>query len=318
MTKPVLQLLIRGDDFLFQRHFSRLIQDIVDPDLKDFNFDRCSASQMSAEKLISLFETQPWLGSCRTVVVDDIEQYKKEDWDRLTGYIKDPNPSTNLILIGAQIDKRTTFYKTFIQNGELYEFRPPYDNQIPAFLCDEAKRMGLKLEAGGAELLIEVAGTNLMSLVNELEKLKIYIHPKLHVTKGHISELVSSGVLKNIFEITNLIGQRRYFQARTLYLKMLEQGEPVIKIIALIVGHFRRLMFIKDSAANTQLASLIGVPPFFVKEYERQSSRFTKENLIDIYQKLMMLSVQIRSVGPTDATLFETFLQQVCLVNRAA
>lgn len=314
MTTPVIQLLLNGEEFLLQRHLKRLFKKLIDPATRDFNFERVSARDRTGEQLVGAFQTLPMMADSRTVVVDDFETFKKDDLEALSSYFQNPNPQTHVILIADKIDKRTGFYKKFAKVGEVIEFKAPYANKVPAFIQQEAQTMGLLLEPGCADVLAEAVGTNLMSLVGELEKLKLYVHPGKNVTRKQVSDLVSTGLVSNVFAITNLIGQKRYHEVHKIYVRMKEQGEPVIRIVALVINHFRKLMLTKSfRGGEKELASLLGVHPFFVKDYSSQAQKFSEEGLKGIYKGLMELSVGLRSVGASSETLFQGFLQGVCV-----
>lgn len=313
MNAAICQILVKDDEYLFGRHYKKLLDRIVDKDAKDFNFDVVSARAISTEKLLTILQTQPWMSACRTVVLEDIESFNKSDWEALLSYLKNPSPTTHFILIGTKIDKRLSFFKEFAKLGEIHEFKTPYDNQIPGLIKNEARDMGLKLQDGCAELLVEIAGTNLLSLITELEKLETYIHPDKTVTKKHVADLVCSGILNNVFLISKLLAEKKYFETAEIWSKLEQQGEAVQRLVPILVSHFRKLLLLKSAGNGISSASLLGVPPYFVKDYEQQARGFTADRLKSIYKKMMTLSMNLRSVPVSGATLFESFIQDTCL-----
>ncbi|OVE81782.1 DNA polymerase III subunit delta [bacterium K02(2017)] len=323
-SKAVLQFVLNGEEFLTRRHVKKLIKQLAPIETRDFNYDRVSAKDQSVESIVGMAQTLPMMADNRMVVVEDFESYlsaKKASnhLNALVDYLANPNPQTHLLMIGSKLDKRTSFYKKFIKVGEVKEFKSLYANQVPEFIENEAKSMGLELAPGCSNLLAEIIGTDLMSVISELEKLQIYVMPQNQIGLKQINELVSSGLVENVFAITNLIGQKKYFELIKLYKKMTEQGEPVIKTVALITNHFRKLFKVnalvvnKGVRDNKQIASLVGIHPFFVKDYMQQLRFFKGDALRGVYKKLMQLSVQIRSNGPTVESSFESFLQDVCV-----
>jgi DNA polymerase III subunit delta len=313
MTSPIIQLLIKGDDYLLKRHYDALLHKYVDPGSRDFNFESLQAGQLSGHEIVEHLNTQPFMGGMRTLVLEQAEKLNKDDLLALDAYLKNPSPYTNFILIADKIDKRKTFYKTFVKVGEVHEFKTPYANQVPEWLSLEAKKMGIKLQAGAGEYLAEMVGTNLMALVQELDKLKTYVYPRQEVTKEEVSDLVSAGAVQNVFLISSYLGKRNFPGALGLYRKMQEQGEAPHKIIALITSHFRKLLLLKSAPAQTNAASLLGVSPYFVKEYEAQIRKFSLSQLTGIYQQLMVASLGLRSTGASGHTVMESFLQKTCL-----
>lgn len=318
MSSPVIQLLISGEDFLCRRHLDAQLKKLVDPSMKDFNFERLSAREVKAEWIINSLNTAPMMAEHRVIVVDDLEALSKEDQEKLAGYFQNPNPQTHLFLVGEKVDKRTAFFKALEKTADVVEFKPIYENQLPRFVMEEARRLSLTIDASAATLLASLVGRDLGSLVSELEKLALFVHPEKTIRERHVIDLVSAGLVDNIFQITNLIGSKKYAAAHALMTRMQEQGEAVVKVVALVINHFRKLLLAKshlekNPGDSQALPQILGVPSFFVKDYTGQIRLFSDDELKRIYQRLMDVSVQIRSTGASAETCFDAFLQRVCL-----
>lgn len=324
----MIQLLINGEDFLLQRHLEKTLATLVDPAMRDFNFDRVVAKDISPAKLLDLIQTLPMMAQSRTVVVDGFDCYfKKVEKDEdavgdaaesFIAYFKAPNPQTHLILLVEKLAKNTRVYKAIASCGEVLEFKTPYDNKIPDFIRSEAKEKGLTLAPGVAEELAQTVGHHLRAMVQELEKLALYVHPERRIEVSHLRELVSQGVLDNVFLLTRLIGSKKYAPARDISHRLTEQGEPIIKILSLVVAHFRKLGLLKSRlhrgpAAEAEMAALLGVPPFFVREYQDQVKLFSSGELAKIYRKLVCVSEDTRTTGASSHSIWEGFLQDVCV-----
>jgi DNA polymerase-3 subunit delta len=181
--------------------------------------------------------------------------------------------------------------------------------------------MGLVLAPGVAEELAQTVGHHLRAVVGELEKLALYVHPERRIEMNHVRELVSQGVLDNIFHLTRLIGNKKYAPVCDISRRLTEQGEPIIKILSLVVAHFRKLKLLKSRlqrgpVVEAEMAALLGVAPFFVREYQDQVKLFSSTELTKIYGKLAGVSEDIRSAGVSNQGIWESFLQDVCVGSR--
>lgn len=331
MTEVVRQLVLREEPFLADRHVKRLLEKLVEPAARDFDFERVSAKSLPPEALAAKMLTVPMMADCRTIVVDDFEAYfraggdadadgeggERKDLSPLLSALKREDVPTNAVFIAAKIDKRTAFYKSFGKIGEILEFKKPYDDRVPGFVSQEALAMGIKLEPGVAELLTATAGTDLMTLAGELQKLAVYAHPAKTVSRRHVEEAVGTGPVDNVFALGNLLGERRFHEAGRLFRRMTEEGEPLVVVVAMVISHFRKLLLAREAQIaprpGVSLAQLIKTNPYFVKEYENQAKRFSREELGKIYGHLMRLSEDIRRSSVDKSLLFENFLQAVCL-----
>lgn len=338
MTEIVRQIVLREDAFLADRHVKRLLGKIVEPDARDFDFERVSAKALPPDALAGKLLTAPMMASSRTLVVDDFEAYfragsskskasedgddadesgERKDLAPLIAALKREGVPTNAVFIAAKIDKRTAFYKTFLKCGEILEFKAPYDDKVPGIVAQEASAMGIKLEPGVAELLVATAGTDLMTLVGELEKLSIYAHPETVISRRHVQDAVGTGPVDDVFALGNFLGERRFYEAGRLFRRMIEEGEPLVVVVGMVVAHFRKLTLAREAQSAPRggipLAQLLKTNPYFVRDYENQAKRFHLDELKKIYGRLMRLSEEIRRSSMDKALLFENFLQAVCL-----
>ncbi len=314
----MIHLLINQESFQFDRQFKRLIDKLIDKNNREFNFDRVSAETTAASAIINLCDTMPFACEARLVVVDDAQLLKKDDVDILSAYLKNPNPRCHIIFTATKIDKRTGFYKTLAASGEVVEFIPLYDNKVLPFLTGEAKSMGLEPKPGSLELLFDKVGNDLMSLVMELEKLKLYVKPSKVITTEHVEKLIGLGSTINVFTISELLAKKKLDELSAISARLFDQGESPIMLAALIIGHFRKLLITKESVGagrtdDSLLASLLKIPPFIVKNYLSQSRNFSIDQLKNIYKRLLDLSLALRSGGALPETGFYRFIQTVCL-----
>lgn len=337
MTGIVRQIVLREDAFLADRHVKRLLTTIVEPAARDFDFERVSAKTIAPDALAGKILTSPMMASHRTLVVDDFEAYFRagtaksgtsDDDDEgdsgerkglapLLDALKREGVPTHAVFIATKIDKRTAFYKTFSKCGEVLEFKSPYDDKVPGIVSQEASALGIKLDPGVAELLVATAGTDLMTLVGELEKLSIYAHPETVISRRHVQDAVGTGPVDDVFALGNFLGERRFYEAGRLFRRMVEEGEPLVVVVGMVVAHFRKLVLAREAQtaprSGVSIAQLLKTNPYFVRDYENQAKRFSLDELKKIYGRLMRLSEDLRRSSLDKALLFENFLQAVCL-----
>lgn len=315
-SMQTIQLLINEEEFLCRRYLDHTLAQLVEPETRDFNFDRLSLRETPFEKILSLLQTPPMMAQQRIVVVEDCEEISKKEEEAFEKYLESLNPQTVCLLITKKIDKRTTFYKKLKTVALIQEFKKPYPNQLPQFVQEQAKRLSISLAPGVAQILIEIAGQDLSGLVMELEKLRIYIAPKTQITKEDVLALSSQGLVDNIWDLTSALGKKDFAASLNLFRRILEQGNPVIALAAMVITHFRKLLIAveyKDQPANEPLEKILGVHPYFVKDYEKQARGFSAAQLKKLYQKLMRLSEDLRSAPVAKELLFTNFLTEVCV-----
>ena len=320
MSKDNVQWVLRGEEYLADRHIARLLNSWVDENIRDFNYDRVSAKERSASDVMNIMQTPPMMTDYRVVCVEDLDAWKKTDFEILGRYFSNPNPDCRILFVSQKADKRTKFYKSFQKQGTLNEFKKLYPNQVPEVLVKEAKASKIKLSPQAAFLLVESLGTNINLLMKEVEKLSLYVQEGESIEKSHVQLLTGQGLVENVWELGGVLGKRDLAKAQDLVERMIEQGESVIRIVSLISGHFRKLLLTREymgltgsSRPQTGLDRILGVPQFFVKDYEGQAKRFQLRELKTAYENLMQLSVNLRQLRVHPEVQLGHFLQSVCL-----
>ena len=87
---------------------SRLNQSFI-----TFNLDEISVSaELTPESVLSSAQTLPMGDSRRIVVIDDASKLPKSVSEALVEYLKNPNPTTTLMLSASKLAKTTRLYKS--------------------------------------------------------------------------------------------------------------------------------------------------------------------------------------------------------------
>ncbi|MBI4412214.1 MAG: DNA polymerase III subunit delta [Deltaproteobacteria bacterium] len=316
MTKPIT-ILIGDDPYLLNRELTRLQKKYLEPATKDFNFDRFSAESTPPQRIIDALNLLPMMAASRLVIVHDADKIKKEDAEAWIAYFEKPSPTTQLVLVGQKIDKRLGLWKTAQKGGAMVELKSPYPNQLPSWILGEARLMGLKISSEAAYALGEALGPNPMALAAALEKLEIYISPRAEIGLSDVEAVGGVLLSKTVFDFTEKVGAKNLKEAMGILDGLVEQGEPLVRLVFMIVRHFRLLLLAHEGLSNrlseTDLASRLGVHPFFVKDYSRQARQMTFEALRKTYRRLLACDRALKRSPLEPRHVVDRFLMQVCV-----
>lgn len=103
------------------------------------------------------------------------EAQNLRDVDRLELYLRQPQPSTVLVLChkNGTLDRRKKLAGLIEKAGVLYESKKMKDAALPTFITNYLRRRQLAIEPAAAQLLAEYVGSDLNRLASELDKLVI-------------------------------------------------------------------------------------------------------------------------------------------------
>src|ERR1700690_1013979 len=104
-----LYLFFGEEEFLIQEAVDLVINKVVDPGARDFNFNTLYCKDTSSSALVNLCQTLPFMSKKRLVIAKEIDVFKAADLEELIPYLNDPSPSTCLLLLSNQprFEKKT-------------------------------------------------------------------------------------------------------------------------------------------------------------------------------------------------------------------
>jgi DNA polymerase-3 subunit delta len=176
-----------------------------------------------------------------------------------------------LLVTASALDRRTAWVKAF--GDAVVECEAPAQaRELVAFVKRDAKRLGIGLESGAAEALVERVGSSLLSLRNELEKAALLAGPGQKVAARHVAESAADLAEEPVWELTDAIGEGRAGDALSVLGKVLRAGAPAPVVLGTLAGHFRKLLRLRTGGA-------IAAPPFVQRKLESQARRYAPARL---------------------------------------
>ncbi|MGD8727217.1 MAG: DNA polymerase III subunit delta [Gemmatimonadales bacterium] len=150
---------------------SVVLDSVVDPSMRDFNFDSRGAGDVDAEGFTALVDTPPMLVDRRVVVIRNIEQWRKNSkvWHVVEQYVADPSPMTVLILTHTLGNKKPATSIAKCSCHVRVDTLSP--DRLVRWVAMRAERAGAPVDAEGAQHLVAAVGTDLAQLGMELDKL---------------------------------------------------------------------------------------------------------------------------------------------------
>lgn len=225
---------------------------------------------------------------------EKIEDYLKDKFD----YIKDYNI---LIFIEEEALKNLNLYKLIQKQGVVEEFQFLKPIQIKDRLKRIANAYKVNISDSNLMYLIDLVGTNMQDLINELRKLIEYASSGGEVQKEDIDKLTIKQMQAIIFDFTDNIGTRNISKAIEILNTLVYNKEPYQKILITLYNHFKKLYLLKlyeKSNSNIELAEVLNLKPnqlFLISKYRKQASYFKENELDDIIKQLSDLDYKSKN-----------------------
>lgn len=193
---PPAIYLYGAEDVLKDELVREVTARVVDPGLRDFNFDTRSAAQLDAEAVETLCTTLPMMADRRLVVIRDIEAWgrKAKPKAAVLRYLEKPGPETVLVLVqGAGESERDA---DLARKTAAVEVERLPLSRVEKWLAKRAEERGVALEPDALAHLARAVDGELGPALSELDKLA-----------GLAGE--REGVAISVEQVASLLGVRR-------------------------------------------------------------------------------------------------------------
>jgi DNA polymerase-3 subunit delta len=241
----------------------------------------------------------PLLGSRRLVVVREAGELGETG--PLEEYLRDPSPTTTLLLIEPKPDFRLKLFQLLKERAVLVECRTPYDDRITGWIEAEVRSAGKTIDPEGAELLRMSAGPSLAEVANELEKLYTYAGDRKHIGKEDVAAVVGISRQATIFDLQRALGRRDARSAFAAAGRMIDAGENMTRCVAQLTHWLEKIWLLPEKGiGQDEAAALIGVRPFFAGEFIAARRAFPASRLDECFLALREadLALKTSAAGP--------------------
>lgn len=307
-------LLMGEETYFIDKISEELEKNILSEDEKAFNQHVVYGKDVDMDQVVSLAKQFP-MGAERQVIMVREAQELARTIDKLEAYVKQPQPSTVLILCYKykSVDKRKAVYKAIKKSGVVFESKKLYENEVPNWLIRVARGKHLLIDPVSAQLMVEYLGTDLGKISKELDKLVLALPKGSQISSEHIERYVGISKNYNNFELQKALGNRDVFRTNQIikYFGNNPKDHPTVVTISVLYNFFTKLITYHVSKDKTKagVASALKINPFFVKDYQQAAGRYSLKQSFKVVDYLREADMKSKGVGvsnmPEDQLLKE-------------
>jgi len=299
--KPIYFLM--GEEPYYIDKLSDYIEKkVLSEEEKGFNQTVFYGRDVTIEDIISTAKRYPMMADRQVVIVKEAQDLIRTI-DKLESYADNPMPSTVLVFCYKYktLDKRKKVTKSLAKNGVVYESKKLYENQVGEWIKRVLSGKKYLIEPKANAMLVEFLGTDLSKINNELEKLQIILPIGSTITPKDIEENIGFSKDFNVFELRKALGERNQLKAYTIAENFAQnpKDNPMLVTTSLVFGFFIQLLKyhgLKDKNPKN-VAAVIGVNPFFLKEYDVALKNYPMKKVSQIIGALRDIDVKSKGVG---------------------
>jgi DNA polymerase III subunit delta len=332
-------LLIYGDEeFLVEEAYRRIYEHIASFGFSDYDIEMLDGSDLTLLRLVDICQSYPFISERKIVIVRNFDELfsgtrkKTDDASPFGRYLKNPSPSTFLLLIAEaeslaglknaqQKQKQDAKAKKIIDSAKFpfgviardydyIEYPKVYESDFSDFVIRRLKQRGKTISAPALDLLLSQTNPTLRELANEVEKCLIYIGEKKEITYEDVIGLVGGSRQHNVFELQKAVGKKDLPRTIDILENMLAVDRAEMLIITVLMRYFVALWKIMESGLpqgsnQYQIASAAGINPYFVNDYLDALKRYTPDQLDNAFVLLCEADDMLKSSPASSLAVLE-------------
>ena len=162
----------------------------------------------------------------------------------------------------------------------------------------EFENNSAKIASDALDLLVGFVGNDLWQMGNEINKLSSYKAGAI-IKREDVETMVKPNIENDIFKTIDALVSKNKKLALSLLHKHIDDGDPPLKLLAMIAYQFRTLLIIKDLQDKKQpygaIAKKSGLHPFTVQKNYYLCNQFSIDQLKKIYHKIFKIDFDIKT-----------------------
>jgi DNA polymerase-3 subunit delta len=214
--------------------------------LREFNESSFSLLSDSASAAIASAEQLPMMSERLVVRIRDFAKLREADDEIIISYLKSPSPSSVVIFIANDLDKRKNLTKTLLSACTVVDFSSVKDVEAKAWARARLKELKGAADDRVLSEIVRLAGTDLQTLNSELEKLAAAAIETRSITMQMVDDLIGHSRELSNFELGDqLIAGDSRRALMTLH-HLLEDDVAPLMLIGLIASNYHRLALAQE------------------------------------------------------------------------
>ncbi|MFH1066507.1 MAG: DNA polymerase III subunit delta [bacterium] len=255
-------ILIGGnDEFAVKNHAAEAARSLAPADAMNFEMvNGCVENEEIALRQLAsareALQTLPFFGGRKVVHLKDVNFLGDDALGRNAQIIASleklveilsslPAASAQCIISAVGVDKRRVFFKAFSKFGHVESFDKvdlSRERDFGAWVDEVEERMaaeGLQADPLVVERLVELVGNDSRALQGEIEKIKLYIHPRTKAEENDLRAIASESRAMVVWDLCDAVTLGKTTEAVRLLKKLLAQKETEVGILILLSNHIR-------------------------------------------------------------------------------
>lgn len=296
-------LFYGAEVYLIREYEAALTQAILPDGAEMMNHDIFEEKRATAAAIMDAAETLPFLNEKRLVTVRNSEFFqkggRKEEGEKLKAFLADLPETVCLLFIEEKVEKTNGLYKAVAKYGQAVEFKKPAEKDLGTWIKKRCKENGVEMSEGVLNLFLQTVDHDMENIDGELQKLIAYKGEEREIKAEDIWAVCTVSLEARVFDLVRAVAEKRPEKAVQIYRTLLSMKESPYMVLSLITRQFRlileTMLLSQSGMTNDAIGARLEIRDFAVKEYLRQSKRFSPEGWKHAVRDCLQVDLDIKS-----------------------
>ena len=255
--------LVRGDQpVLLADAVKHLVADLVEGGDAGLMTEELAGEEYTVRALVDAAQTPPFFGDRRIVVARDVGRFSTHDVEPLVAYLRDPLPTTSLVLVAGGGQVARSLVEAVRKAGHMVDAGVPGGRGRSTWLAARLKQGPVRLDARAAAMVAEHLGDDVDRLGSLLEMLASAYGQGARIGPDEVGPLLGGAGSVAPWELTDAIDRGDAAVALAAMRRLIGPGgrHPLV-ITATLHSHFGRMLRLDgaDVADESAAAAVLGM-----------------------------------------------------------
>ncbi|MGH9263514.1 MAG: DNA polymerase III subunit delta [Acidimicrobiales bacterium] len=318
--------LVRGDQpALLADAVKHLVSELAESGDAALLTEELAGDEYPVGAVVDAAQTPPFFGDRRIVVARDVGRFSTHDVEPLVAYLRDPLPTTSLVLVAGGGQVARSLVDAVRKAGHVVDAGVPGGKGRSTWLAARLKEGPVRLDARAAALVGEHLGEDMDRLRSLLEMLAAAYGPGARVGPEEVAPFLGGAGSVAPWELTDAIDRGDAAVAIAVLRRLTGPGgrHPLV-ILATLHTHFARMLRldgadVADEAGAAALLGMTGGSTYPAKKALLQVRRLGHAPLARAISLLAEADLALKGAvdWPADVVL-EVLVARLAALSRAA
>jgi DNA polymerase-3 subunit delta len=315
-----LYVLYGPEEYLKKEFVAELIKTALSEQNRAFNLDICYGDDFERETFRDRVSSFPLFADRRMVILKKFEALSTANKDFVLEQIARVPDSLVVVveLLSEKFDsaRLKSLKKTADAQGLAFCFKFLSEAETVDWVKNRLRKEGFTMEPDALDLLLESAGTHLIELTNELEKMILSAGDHKILTRAMVGAVVGKYRTENVFSFLDLVGKADGQTLVRTMNRIIDGGEEPVFLLGMLIRRIALLLQVKyvmvdkGRLSARQAADHLGpaVSPFYANILREQATRMDLDALHDFLANLQWADLKLKTSPLNARWILETCL----------